>query len=150
MTMRRVGTWAIVAASVIAAAGCGTTAPGEGAACSTTDACASGLSCVADASGAPRCMRQCTRGSAVCDDGSACIELTTAGAVCWLGGATGIGTGCSGGTQCERGGVCVAPSAGASPVCAQACLPPSADFCAAGQTCIATMSGGGFCGMGGS
>lgn len=125
--------------------GCGSAVPGEGEACSPSNACAAGLSCVNDAAGAPRCMRTCTRGSVVCDDGAACVDLTTAGAVCWLGGATPLGSGCSGGTQCTRGGVCVSASTGADPTCQQACLPPSADFCGSGQSCVATSSGGGFC-----
>lgn len=141
--------WVMVALTVGSLAGaCGSTAPGEGEACSTSNACATGLSCVNDAAGAPRCMRQCTRGSAVCDDGSACIDLTTSGAVCWLGGATALGSPCSGGTQCARGGVCVSASSGADPTCEQACLPPSAEYCAAGESCVATTSGGGFCGAG--
>jgi hypothetical protein len=141
----RVAVWmsCVVWGSVLV--GCGSTVPGEGEACSPSNACAAGLSCVNDAAGAPRCMRTCTRGSVVCDDGAACVDLTTAGAVCWLGGTTPLGSGCSGGTQCARGGVCVSASTGADPTCQQACLPPSADFCAAGQSCVATSSGGGFC-----
>ena len=127
------------------ALGCGTASPGEGASCSTSNPCLTGLACVNDAAGASRCMRQCTRGSSVCSDGLACVDLTSAGAVCWLGGATSIGSPCSGGSQCERGGVCVTPMAGAAAVCAQACSPPSAEFCAMGESCVATTGGGGFC-----
>lgn len=147
MSSRKIWVGIALTCGVLAGA-CGSTAPGEGAACSTSNACATGLSCVNDAAGAPRCMRQCTRGSAVCDDGAACIDLTTSGAVCWLGGATAIGSPCSSGTQCERGGVCVSPASGADSICAQACLPPSTEFCAASETCTATTGGGGFCGAG--
>jgi hypothetical protein len=126
--------------------GCGTAPPGEGQACTPSDGCDDALACVSDASGAPRCMRSCARGSVVCDDGAACVDLASSGAVCWLGGATPLGAGCTGGSQCERGGVCTTTTPGGSPVCAQACLPPAADFCASGETCTATTSGGGFCG----
>lgn len=126
--------------------GCGSVSPGEGEPCSPAAACSGSLACVNDASGAPRCMRSCVRGSAVCDDGAACVDLASSGAVCWLGGATPLGAGCTGGSQCEVGGVCVTTTAGGSPVCAQSCAPPSAEFCATGETCMATTGGGGFCG----
>ncbi|MBN8610949.1 MAG: hypothetical protein J0L92_10220 [Deltaproteobacteria bacterium] len=147
MSSRKSWVWIAMVLGATSSA-CGSTAPGEGEACSSSNACATGLECVNDAAGAPRCMRQCTRGSAVCDDGAACIDLTSSGAVCWLGGATALGSPCAGGTQCARGGVCVSAASGADPTCEQACLPPSAEFCAAGESCVATTSGGGFCGAG--
>ncbi|MBX3272131.1 MAG: hypothetical protein KF729_17835 [Sandaracinaceae bacterium] len=131
---------------VLVLAGCASDLPGEGMACTSANRCAEGLDCVADASDAPRCMRRCAAGTGVCDDGLACLELTTgSGGVCWLGGTTALGAACSGGRQCAPGGVCVRPAAGADSVCAQACSPPATTYCEAGERCAELASGGGYC-----
>ena len=126
----------------------GASGPGEGDACTASNSCGTGLSCVADATGSPRCMLDCVATTATCDDGAACVSTGGSDAVCWLGGATVRGAACTGGLQCERGAVCVTAAGAVSATCEQACEPPSAEFCGLGQVCSATAGGGGFCATG--
>lgn len=131
-------------------AGCASVAD-TGEACTDSDDCMAGLSCIEHPGGAePQvCMQDCVPSSDwICDGGRVClmIDATDDRGVCYLGGGLSAGTSClDRALECETGTVCITFEEGVRAECRKACRVDETD-CASDETCNALRdSSGGYC-----
>ena len=121
--------------------------------CSDSADCMEGLSCFFSSSDMSQsvCMSDCDDTTMrLCAGGEVCIPAASMGVpreaeVCFLGGATEIGSPCADSLACVRGALCVVT--GTDQVCARACSTDDGSACAATETCeaLAGMGTKGFC-----
>lgn len=140
----------LLTASLALLAGCASVVD-IGEACSDSDECMAGLSCIAHVGGAePQvCMQDCVPSTDwICTGGRVClmIDATDDRGVCYFGGALPAGASClDRDLECEAGTACIIFEAGVRAECRKACRTGGTD-CADGETCAALAgSPGGYC-----
>ena len=102
--------------------------------------CETSFVCIAAGEDTGRCMRTCTAGTRLCDDGLICMAFGARNA-CFLGGDVGFREECTSNFACEAGTVC--PSGVG--VCSQACG-GELNVCQTVESCIEDADVGGYCG----
>lgn len=125
--------WPCAASESCAAVGGGLCRRRLAAPCSDVHACAPGLVCApSDRLDDALCMQPCpSDGARSCVDGSVCLDVEGA-RLCYLGGHTSIGGGCTTSLSCEPGAVCSSDRA----LCERACTVGIGGTCTGSETCV--------------